>query len=67
MMENRNIYKEALEQIKNVMGPFDIHTKSCITCEGCQFEWQETLQIIENVLAGKDIDDHWGEPVQLNK
>jgi hypothetical protein len=32
-------------------------------CEGCRFEMIETLQIINNLLDGKDASDHWGDPV----
>lgn len=59
-------YRAALGQIQGMMrAPNSTHTKACITCEGCLFEWEETIQIVRNVLDGKNPDDHWGEPVRL--
>lgn len=59
-------YRDALKDIWSMMEPQNSeHTKSCITCEGCLFEWEEVLQIVRNVLDGKEPDDHWGEPVRL--
>jgi hypothetical protein len=59
-------YRDALEQIWAMMGPQNSeHVESCISCEGCLFEWEETLQVVRNVLDGKEVHDHWGEPVRL--
>lgn len=66
-MTNEERYKKALEIIRAMLGPPNSeHTKSCISCEGCLFEWEEALQVAQNVLDGLDANDHWGDPIPFD-
>lgn len=63
VIENRkkiNPEREALQHVLNVLGPLDSeHTRSVISCDGCLYDWQEALLTVENVLNGKEVDDHY--------
>lgn len=59
--EQIEIYRDALKQIVCNLEPLGYKCPSDV-CAGCEFESQESLHIAMNVLAGLDINAHWGPP-----
>lgn len=58
-MNNEKRYLEALRHIVCLLEPLGWECPGD-TCEGCRFEAEEALRSAMNVLAGLEIDAHWG-------
>jgi hypothetical protein len=41
-------YRQVLQSLYNILGP---DVPSCLECDGCRFEWQEALDILNNALG----------------